>query len=391
MNCPQCGNQWDASQGPCSRCGFTFHSSQPLAPDTSLRSGRYRLQKMVSQQSWRSGVVEVNWLGRDLRRGSISVIIYEVFVPGSRTPAAQEMLRNATRSLLAVGRHSGIPTLQDVFTERERAFFVFEPLRGESIQARVQHLKRPLAEREVVIFCLQITEMLELLASQSPPLVHGRIDPERILLSYDGTRCTLSDLSPIIATGVKPLILEMIQAQGWDYVPPEFIQGQVDVRGDLSSLIATAYYAVTGIVPAAGNAILNAQQLNANISSEFSAVLVKGLHPVAQQRYQSVAELREALLAIRERMPSVSGRLLEQNRANELASAAGSAPGFPLSSVSSPLLVQDTSNEDERILLPAPEALPPMREGNAFLEACAILAVVFLSLGITTVLSKFHV
>lgn len=389
MNCPQCGNQWDASKGPCARCGFTPRLSQPLSPDTSLRSGRYRLQKIAGQQSWNSGIVEMSWLGRDLRKGSTSVIIYEVFMPGAHSPAVQEMLRNSARSLLAVGGHPGIPTLQDVFTERERAFFVFEPLRGESIRARLQHLKRPLAEREVVTFCIQMTEILELLASQSPPLVHGRIDPEHIHLSYDGSRCTLSDLSPVIAMGVKPLILEMIQAQSWDYIPSEFAQSQVDTGGDLSSLIATAYYAVTGIVPAAsGGAILHAQHLNPAVSSEFAAVLVKGLHPVPQQRYQHAAELREELLAIRARMPS--GNLLEHDQANEPGSSTRFASGTRAPGMSA-LLTKDVNGDEERILLPAPEVLPPMREGNAFLEAIAILAIIFLSLGITTVLSNFHV
>lgn len=353
------------------------HSFQALAPGTALRSGRYRLQKKVSQQTWRSGIVEVDWLGRDQRRGSASVSIYEVFIPGVHTPAVQEMLRNSAHALLAVGRHAGVATLLDVFNDNERVYFVFDPLRGESIQARLQHLKHPLSEQETVVFCLQMTEILELMAAQTPPLVHGRISPEHIHLSYDGSRCTLSGLSPIIAMGVKQLTLEAIQENSWSYVPPEFMQGRVEASGDLSALMATAYYAVTGSVPAgSGSAIPQASYLNPAISAEFSAVLVKGLNPVPHQRYQSAAELRADLLAIRERMPS--GNLLAREPAF-----------FP--NAASLAADKDAREEEEHILLPAPEALPPMRGGFALLEAILILLLIFLSLGITTFLSNFRV
>jgi len=82
MNCPNCGNEWDASKGPCAKCGFTTrmanypeqtarsspvassaqsstsrsvsHPLQPLLPGVSLRSGRYRLQEKLEQQNWQS-------------------------------------------------------------------------------------------------------------------------------------------------------------------------------------------------------------------------------------------------------------------------------------------------------------------------------------------------
>lgn len=470
MNCPQCGNQEGASEGPCSRCGFTprpsnrpehmtslgafqaptaypstrfgsqqeargpetergetifrsssrnlsssptssepvsttrpgFHPLRPLSPGTVLRSGRYRLQERLGQQSWSSGVFEASWLGKDFRHGDTPVLIYEVIVPDAHSSAAHAMLRTSAHALLAAGRHPCIPTLQDVFNDQDRAFFVFEPFKGESLQARLQHLGHPASEQEVITFCVQMTEILEVLASQSPSLIHGRIDPEHIYLFYDGSSCTLSNLSPIIGTGVKQFILEAVQTRNSSYTAPEFAQGLIDARSDLYSLIATAYYAVTGRVPTvSGGTILHAQQFNSAISSDFDAVLAKGLHPVPQQRYQRAAEFRQDLLAIRSRV--VSGNLVTRKSANESAFSVGKhtefsfasrtkAPGsaYPFPIPPNPL-ERDEAEDEESVLLPSPEMLTPMREGNDLLQAAAILAVIFLGLSIVTVLSNFHV
>lgn len=471
MNCPQCGYQEVASEGPCSRCGFTprpsdrpehmtsfgafqaptaypgirfssqqeargpgaetkrgetifksssrnlssptssepvsttrpgFHSLQPLSPGTVLRSGRYRLKERLGQQNWSSGGFEASWLGEDFRHGGTPVLIYEVIIPDAHSSAARAMLRTSAYALLAAGRHPCIPTLQDVFNDQDRAFFVFEPFKGESLQARLQHLGHPVSEQEVITFCVQMTEILEVLASQSPSLIHGRIDPEHIYLFYDGSGCTLSNLSPIMATGVKQFILEAVQTRNSSYTAPEFAQSLFDARSDLYSLIATAYYAVTGRAPTvSGGTVLHAQQFNAAISSDFDAVLAKGLHPVPQQRYQRAAEFRQDLLAIRSRV--VSGNLVTRKSVSDSAFSAGKntefsfvsrtkAPGsaYPFPIPPNPLGGNEADDE-ESVLLPSPEMLPPMREEKGLLEAAVILAVIFLSLGIVTVLSNFHV
>ena len=381
-------------------------SVEQLSPGTSLRSGRYRLQERLGQQNWRSGIVEVSWLGRDFRYGGAPVVIYEVIVPDARSSAAHSMLRTSTYALLAVGRHSNVPTLQDVFNDQGRTFFVFESSKGKSLQAHLQHLRHPLSEQEVIAFCVQMTEILEMLASQSSPLVHGQIYPEHMYLAYDnsrdGSRYSLSGLSPIIATGIRQLILEAIQTHNSPYTAPEVAQGMIDVRSDLYSLVATAYYAVTGTIPAAsGGAIPHAQHFNAAISSDFDAVLAKGLHPVPQQRYQHAAELRQDLLAIRSH--AISDNVAARNNANKPAfsprnnAAFSFASGAQASGVAYPfpirpnLLNKDEDEDENSVLLPSPEMLPPISEGNAPLEAAAILTVILLSLGIVTALSNFHI
>lgn len=376
-----------------------FQLLPPLLPGTSLRSGRYCLQEMLGQESWSSGVSEASWGGRDFRYNGAPVMLYEVVVPDIHSPAARAILRTATSALLAAGRHPCIPTLQDVFNDQERIFFVFEPLEGESLQARLQRLGRPLSEAEAIAFCIQISELLGLLASQSPPLIHGRICPEHLYLSYEGSRCSLSGLSPIIATGVKQFLTEARDVQSAPYAAPEFVRGMIDGRGDLYALLATAYYAVTGIAPiASGGIIPQTRQFNAAISADFDAILAKGLHPLQQQRYQHPAELSRDLLAVRSR--AASGKLAAQSGANEPVTSPFSAretaftftPGAPPSSYPFPvipILVEEEEEEEEKkVRLPSPETLPPMREGNDRLVATLWLFAILLGLLLLVIVSS---
>lgn len=426
MNCPNCGNEWDASKGPCAKCGFTTrmanypeqtarsspvassaqsstsrsvsHPLQPLLPGVSLRSGRYRLQEKLEQQNWPSGVFEASWIARDFRYNGAPVSVYEVIVPDTHMRETQAILRTSTHALLAAGRHPCIPTLHDVFNDQDRTFFVFEPFAGESLQMRLNRLRSPLSESEVIRFCIQMSELLGLLASQSPPLIHGRICPEHIYLSYDASRCSLSSLSPIVASGIKQLIMEAVDVHSRPYTAPELSQGVIDTHSDLYSLLATAYYAVTGTVPtASGGVIPQARHLNAAISADFNAILAKGLHPIPHRRYQHAAELSHDLLAVRSR--AVSSNLALYNNVNEPVSAPPARENMAISFESGasasaypfPIMLNPSTEDEgeEMALLPSPEMLPPMRQGNDFLIAAAVFMAMLLGTSLIAFFSHF--
>lgn len=374
-----------------------LHSSgelRPLAPAARVRSGRYQLQEMLDSQRWPSGIIETSWAGRDFRSGGTSVTLCEVVLPDASSPAAYTLLRNATHTLLAAGKHAGVPTLQDVFNDENRTYFVFDDVKGESLQVRMRRLGHPLLEQEVVAMCLQVSELLEHFASQSPPLTYGQIDPAHLYLSPGRSQFLLDHISPLMAGGAVPLIKEMASTRSLPYASPEFAQGMVDGRSDLYALLATAYYALTGIVPPASAGLIRpARQLNAAISPEFEAILAKGLHPVPQQRYQRPSELYQDLLTVHARV--ISGNLVAPQPPPVAAFSArdNAAPSLASGAAAYPFPIKPTAPvaEDEEALLPAPETLPPMREGNDALQAAVIMGVILLSLSLIATLSHFQV
>src|SRR5437763_5651314 len=180
-------------------------------------------------------------------------------------------------------------------------------MEGESLLSRMRHSGRTMAEDEVIECSLQMTEVLELLAQQSPPMVHGLIRPEHILVGRSGSQYILTNFSIALAGSATQFVAGIDRTRLSAYTAPEFVRGVIDVRSDLYSLMATAYYAVTGSLPTGvSGSIPQAQRLNPKISPQFDNILGKGLRPIASQRYQRSSELRQDLLAMR----SVSGTLV---------------------------------------------------------------------------------
>ncbi len=381
------------------RSNVTVSSARPLLPGVLLRGGRYRLQELQERQDWLSGVFEAVWIGRDSHRGGSQVLICEVVLPENTSVMTQTILRTATMTLASIGRHPHIPALWDAFSDQGRSFFVFEPIEGESLMARMRYSGRALPEHEVIECCLQMTDVLELLAQQSPQLVHGLIRPEHIILSRNGSQYILTNFSVVLAGGATQYIVGIDRSRLSSYTAPEFIRGVVDVRTDIYSLIATAYHAVTGSVPAGiSGSIPYAQRINPNVSSAFDAILAKGLRSVPNQRYQRPAELRQDLLAMR----SVSGTLVSGNSSNSAFQQHIPSQGFTIGQRTDfsnqrvpdhfaqplPILLNSTEEiEDKVSLLPKPEDLPPMKAANDTLNAFLLLSLILICLIAIVVLS----
>ncbi|WP_322480764.1 protein kinase [Thermogemmatispora sp.] len=385
-----------------SSSGISAGPLRPLMPGTILRGGRYRLQELLERQEWLNGVFEATWSGQDAQRAGSQVTICELVIPEGSSAAVQSMLRTATMTLSAIGRHPRVPALLDAFSDQGRNFFIFEMVEGENLLARLRRSGRALPEQEVIECCLQITDILETMAQQTPPLVHGLIRPEHIVVARSGSQYLLTNFSIVLAGGATQFISGLDRSRLSPYLPPEFVRGAVDSRTDLYSLLATAYHLVTGSPPAGmSGSIPPAQRLNPAVSSEFEAILAKGLRPIASQRYQRPAELRQDLLALRSALGgagsageqwaaqslSLSSRAASPSATTQKESAASVASSASATSVPDsvaqalPLMLGAVLEEEEqRLLLPRPEDLPPMREGNDTLNAALWVAGILIVL-----------
>jgi len=382
------------------RSNVMTSSARPLLPGVLLRGGRYRLQEIKERQDWLSGVFETVWMGKDAHRAGSQVMICEVVLPENTSVVTQTILRTATMTLATIGRHPHIPALWDAFSDQGRSFFVFEPIEGETLMARMRYSGRALPEQEVIECCLQLTDVLELLAQQSPQLVHGLIRPEHIVLSRNSSQYILTNFSVVLAGGATQYIAGIERSRLSPYTAPEFVRGVVDSRTDIYSLIATAYHAVTGSAPSGiSGSIPSAQRINPNVSSAFDAILSKGLRTVPNQRYQRPSELRQDLLAMR----SVSGTLVSGNANNpvmpknnsSLLSQNGKQTNLSTPNATDqvaqalPLLLNTTYDmEDQVLLLPKPEDLPPMKAGNDTMSAAVLLGLILATLVVVVILSQ---
>lgn len=270
-----------------------------------LRQGRYCLQEMGRRQKWGQGAIETMWMAKDAQRVGIPVAICEVQLPGCGLLEEQAFLRRATIALTSIGRHARIPTLWDVFSEQGRHFFVFEQQVGETLKARMQpgnnSRSQPVAERDILECAIQIAELLEVLSQQSPPLIHGYVQPEHILMNRLGTAFLLFNYSPLLAGGGMNFIQDVLPDQLSLYIAPEALRPPFDGRIDIYALIMSMYHAVTGQRLQAGiqfTELPEAQYFNPVVSIEMNTILLRGLHIEPDQRYQSASALLTELRAL---------------------------------------------------------------------------------------------
>lgn len=446
MQCPRCGNQWDQSKGLCPNCGLTIHRpssssargtgkengisntshaeyrqqpgrpypstivpgqasiASPLSARSSvavhapplhsgdvLRNGQYFLQEYQTRYEWRAGIFEALWIAQDVSRGGTRVMIKEVVLPEHPVNEAQTILRTAAMTLGSIGRFPRIPELWDAFRDHGRGFFVFEPIEGESLLARMQRNRGLLSEQEAVECCLQMVEVLEFLVQQSPPLIHGLIRPECIIARRDTPLYMLSNFSVVLAGGAKQFVSGTEQGHLSPYAPSEIDRGIIDGRSDIYSLLATAYYCVTGYEPQKTpiGSIAAAREKNPSISPAFEAILTKGLHPVPSQRYQRPFALQQALLSLRE----APAPFADQGRPYQMVSRP--QVGLPNTENLSPhgqvqLPVTPTlvmKEEGSEKLLPRPEDLPSIRQGNDRLQASVLFVSILIALVILVLVS----
>lgn len=388
-----------ASSGPLSPSQVLF----TLEPGMLLHHGRYRLHQMQARRYWLAGLYEASWIAQDVQRAGFQVIMRELVLPENVASTMQAALQVATMSLASVGRNTHLPTLLDAFSERGRNFFVFAPIEGESLLSHMRRTGRPLAETEVIEMCLQMTEVLELLSHQSPPLVHGLISPESIVIGRGGNEYILTSFSIVLASGATQLIAGIDRNKLSPYTAPEIIRGLIDVRSDLYSVLATAYYAVTGSTPATVNgSVPPAQRINPSVSPQLNAILARGLRSDVHQRYQHPSELRQELLAIRHGAKGMFGDFgvaSRQETATPLTQHSSEGKQHieitPVSTNINDTLAQtlqslapDDDLDTYKTLLPRPEELPPIPEQNYKLQAGIWIASILVCLLILLIIGR---
>jgi hypothetical protein len=278
-----------------------------FAAGTLLKGGRYRLTRKQEELRWTNDIYESHWAAQDLSQKNAPVVISELGLPDMKAVTRQTHLRTGMRALFSIGSHAHAVTLTNVFREGGRDLFVFEAVEGETLASLMKRNRQTLPEQDIIDCCLQILDALEAMAAQTPPLVHGLINPDHLVLGRMGG-WFLTDFSVALASGATSYITRPDPATLSPFTAPEFAKGLINSSSDLYALLATAFFAITGSTQ-------KEQLAAARISSALGAIFQKGLHPIASQRYLQPASLRQDLQALRtSTSSSLSLRPLDSDR-----------------------------------------------------------------------------
>ncbi len=317
MECPYCKAQNRDGVRFCSNCGrqmpqtqqaanasavpptvvaptvvSTRGSSSSLSPGTPLQGGRYVIKQVLGQ-----GGMGAALLATDKRLDSKQVVIKELISDNNDPARLKEDELNFKREVVTLAHldHPLIPNVTDNFEENSRFFMVQEYVEGENLEDRMDRLKQPMNERDVLIYASEILDVLDYLSQQTPPIVHRDIKPANIVISSKDKKAHLVDFGIARADVARNAKRKQTSALGTPgYAPPEQYQGNADPRSDLYALGATLHHLLTNRDPRNFQPFTYppVRTLNPQLAPETESVLVRALQNDIGQRYQSASAMK---------------------------------------------------------------------------------------------------
>jgi len=179
-------------------------------------------------------------------------------------------------------RHALIPQLIDMIEEMEKTYLVFEYIEGCTADVYVKEYGY-IKEREALIWCMSLTDILSYLHGLSPPIIHQDIKPSNIIVKPDGT-IRLIDFG--IAEELYDDRMRERAYGSYGYAAPEQFGDKdgnplypIDERTDIYALGKTLQY------------VLGIKQEGTSVKSALEKVLLQCTSKKPDMRYQTASEL----------------------------------------------------------------------------------------------------
>lgn len=272
-----------------------------LTPNSMIQN-RY----LIVQPIGKGGMGEV-YLSVDQRLGSAVALKRTFFTEDNTLAAAFE--REAR--ILARLRHPVLPKVIDHFVENGDQYLVMEHISGDDLSKRLESAGKPFPLSWVMFWADQLLDALSYLHSHEPAIVHRDIKPQNLKLTDDNhivlldfglskdfdTKSTSNPLNSASVAGYSPHFASMEQIRGTG----------TDARSDIYSLSATLYQLMANSVPvdalSRADALLGGKsdpivplnELNPEVSSAISDVIIKGAALRQEERFSTAGEMQKAL------------------------------------------------------------------------------------------------
>lgn len=214
--------------------------------------------------------------------------------------------------LLTELEHPSIPTVYDYFYDdaSERFYLVMKFIPGSDLSLRLRHAPGGrIDEPTVTEWGIQVADVLQYLHTRPQPIIYRDLKPANLMIDSNNNRIMLIDFGIARWVNKKEKGVTAVGTMG--YAPPELFSGQADARVDIYSLGATMFHLLTGSDPQDNPLLIfdftknpRPRQINPALSSEMERLLIRAVEYKPEHRFQSGAELREALAGHLEKLRS---------------------------------------------------------------------------------------
>jgi serine/threonine protein kinase len=217
---------------------------------------------------------------------------------------ARQFRREAV--ILANLRHPNLPRVTDHFViDGQGQYLVMDFIEGEDLRERIER-QGLLSDADAVLLGTAVCEALSYLHSRQPQVVHRDIKPGNIKITPTGN-IILVDFGLAKVTQGSQVTSTGARAMTPGYSPPEqYGTARTDHRSDIYSLGASLYMALTGALPEDALAramgqieLTHVRKHNPKISRRLAAVIEKAMELRPEQRYQTAADFKQALINTR--------------------------------------------------------------------------------------------
>ncbi len=219
--------------------------------------------------------------------------------------------------------HPGIVQVIELFDENGYYYMVTEFIDGVTVDRRLPPGENDfLSETVVRDWAYQLFDIFEYLHNQTPPVIYRDLKPKNIMIDKEG-HLKLIDFG-IARTYKKGRHQDTEHMGSMVTASPEHYGAQTDARSDIYTIGATLHYILTNGKTMECNAfdIPSVKVFNKNVTDQFAKVIEKALMIQPNDRFQTVAEMRDALKGLYLASPPVSSLKIEPARSNKVIEPA---------------------------------------------------------------------
>ncbi len=314
--CPGCMAVLDEPDLPCPLCGFDKKTYSPsprsLQPFTKL-NGKYLVGKVIGE-----GGFGITYIGFNMET-DLPVAIKEYFPSELATRdtsqgnvitifsgEARDLYRDGLEKYLREARNlsmfsdlPGIVTVKDFFYENETAYIIMEYINGITLKQHLTKVGGRMKQNEVIKMMKPVLESMNKIHEVG--IIHRDISPDNIMITKN-KQIKLTDFGAarVFDTEDNKSITVVLKR---GYAPEEQYRakGNQGPWTDVYALCATMYRMITGVTPQEAleriieDNVEPISKYDPNVWAETEYAIMKGLSLRAQDRFQTVDDLIDAL------------------------------------------------------------------------------------------------
>lgn len=261
----------------------------------TIIANKYRILRIIG-----NGGMSVVYLAEDIRSRK-SYAIKDVARNGQDDSHNMVLQSLATEgNMLKQLSNPHLPGIYDIIEARDSFMLVMDYVEGKSLDIVIKE-RGAQTEQNIYDWGIQVCDVLEYLHSQTPPIIYRDMKPANIILQPNGNIVLIDFGTARTEKLGEELSSDTICIGTAGFAAPEQYGGfgQSDARTDIYCLGATMYNLLTGHSPCEPPEGILPLEYFSLADSPLNPIICKCTQGIPGLRYQTAAELRNALVRAR--------------------------------------------------------------------------------------------